>query len=99
MLLENQDVGFSRFNKPIRISTDPDDPGFLWWVHCELTGQRAHAYLDGVYQESALTADEAAGLILRPVRDENGGIVLMGDGEILTEAVTGAVEIRLIKKT
>lgn len=73
----------------MRLSVDKDDPGY------SPKAFEARPFLDDVYQDHCITADEEEGIIIRFVY-ENGQPVLSEDREsIMTEIVKGKVKIKM----
>jgi len=79
----------------MRASVYPEDPGY---IASEDDRRRINVTLDGIRQRFVLTADEQQGFVLRSALDPNGKLIIKGD-EILTERVTGKVEISLKSQT
>ena len=74
----------------MRLSVDSRDPGY----NPELAS-RAKCYLDGVWQEHALTADEERGLVVRHQTNEHGELVIRRDA-VAYEQVFGHVRIDIV---
>ena len=66
----------------MRISSDPNDPGYRQYLACEETGRWPLIFLDGIKMMDVLTADSDKGFLTRAVVD-NGGIIAVDEtGEI-----------------
>lgn len=75
----------------LRLSIEPEDPGYR--AYCILNGDRKKitVFLDGV-KTNVITADESLGMVYRPVFTPDGNLAHHG-GTILHETVYGDVRI------
>lgn len=80
-----------------RISTESGDPGERAWAMLRADGYHPQAYLDGVYQELACTADADEGMVRRGVATMDGNLCVGADEKVMMETVYGRVEIRIVK--
>lgn len=78
----------------MRLSTDPNDPGYEAWCQARLGGGEIDVYLDDVLQLHCEMADDETGEVLRAKHDEGGDFYLEGD-EIARETVRGVVRIEV----
>jgi hypothetical protein len=73
----------------MRISVKEGDPGYC------AEAFKARVFFNDVEQKgTCITADEEQGLIVRFIKNEDGGLVV-NNGEAMTETVTGKVRIIL----
>lgn len=76
----------------MRISADPNDPGYATFIHHRNAGIR----FDGVDTHRVITADDDVGVIVRLVTDEAGRPRVRPDGTgLMKEVLVGKVEIIL----
>lgn len=73
----------------MRLSTDPDDPGYSAWKCYGL----ARVFLDGVERKNVITADQERNYITVTEVDDRGMLKLEG-GKVKTVAMYGKVEIQ-----
>lgn len=76
----------------MRLSVIADDPGYLVYAAMGHLGREVRIKLDGQEVSGVLTADDEEGLIVRAKRDELH-LLMIKDGEVLTEEIRGKVEI------
>lgn len=81
----------------MRLSARKDDPGYEAFNALYSNGKRPVAFLDGVEQRAAVTADEEAGLIVRHVLDDEGKPQLDPNDphRVWEETVRGEVRIEV----
>ena len=77
----------------MRLSADQDDVGFDDYIRTRR--RKAMIKLDGKVMDNVITADTAAGFVLRFVTDPKGQpkVDPSNDQQLLTERLTGVVEI------
>jgi hypothetical protein len=73
---------------PMRISADESDPGYLR----PADRRTIQVFLDGTRQARVITADDFKRLIIRC--KEDCGHLVFENGEVLTETLSGDVEIK-----
>lgn len=78
-----------------RLSSEKGDSGERAWAMLRADGHDVIAYLDGVEQTMACTADVDLGLIRRAVMSPGGNLCVGADDEVMIESVYGRVELRL----
>ena len=71
----------------MRLSVITSDPGF------DPIKTNMKVFLDGVYLDNCLTADEEEGMVLIYSKDKNGLYIRLGMSEIQTEVKYGKVKI------
>jgi hypothetical protein len=74
----------------MRISADPDDPGYANYV----AHRGSRVFLDGIERDGIFTADEERRFIIMAVRDERGNVKVKDD-MVVREKWTGNVHIEL----
>lgn len=80
----------------LRVSTDPDDAGYLAWVEARSDGKAVRVLLDGQEQKDCTMADETLGALTRIRRTAAGNIMVdPHQGVVIHETVTGDVRIEM----
>ena len=78
----------------MRVSTDPNDPGFGNWATRSCAG--FEVWLDGAKQAHAITACEETGTVIRCLLDERGKPIAEGESTKV-ETVRGVVTIKRVE--
>ncbi|MDF1599722.1 hypothetical protein PZ895_08020 [Mesorhizobium sp. YIM 152430] len=82
----------------MRVSSNPDDPGYRQFMVAIENGKAVHPFLDGVEVKGCTTADEEKGFVIRCVLDSDGKAQIdPNDPErVWEERVEGRVEIKIV---
>lgn len=74
----------------MRISCDPNDPGYIEWN--SVGRLNARVFLNGTEIRDVITADEEAGMLVHYVRGESGNL-LIRNGVVIRKTLYGKVEL------
>jgi len=81
----------------MRLSANPDDPGYAAWGEILSSGKSVRVFLNGIERSGVMTADETERFIVMAKRDERGEIVFDRQREeFVLETLRGDVHVEVI---